>query len=108
MNNENVLQTLKQWLKSNNFPNYIGINPSVAANFNKFVRKTYPELFKQAQEIVKRTRRHSVRYDDDLTYYWINYPSDTGLRCDPFTIKPSQTLVIGETVLLLAVKMLEK
>ena len=108
MLNKNVLSSLKEWLKENNVPNYIGIHPSVAANFNKFVRKTCPELFKQAQEIAKRTWRHSVCYDEDLTYYWINYPSDTGLRCDPFIIRPSQTLVIAETMLLIAVKISEE
>ena len=52
-----VKQVVREWIKNNNVANYMGVHPSVAVAFNRFVRKSYPELFKKAQEVVKGVRR---------------------------------------------------
>lgn len=96
-----VKQVVREWIKNNNVANYMGVHPSFAVAFNRFVRKSYPELFKKAQEVVKGVRRYCDRSGYDKCYY-IQFPKWSGVTSDYYHIRPTNTLLISDVIVSLA------
>ena len=99
---QNVRLAMIEWLKEHQNQYIVGIEPRLAAEFNRFIRKNFPELAQLAKEATSTAKRHCVRYSPSCVFTYVNYDSKFNIKpTDPYSKSPTKAELLAEMAFLL-------
>lgn len=85
---------MRKWLVDNGNKFIANIEPRLAAGFNRFVKKEFPEIYRKAQEAVKSANRWCERYSREDVYCYVSYDKSFEIGIvDPYPKSPTKAHV---------------
>ena len=94
---QNVKLAMIEWLREHKNQYIVGIEPRLAADFNRFVRKNFPEVAKLAKEATNTAKRHCVRYSPSCVFTYINYDVKFSIKpTDPYPQSPTKAALLAD------------
>lgn len=101
----NAKDDMRKWLVDNGNKFIANIEPRLAAGFNRFVKKEFPEIYQKAQEAVKSANRWCERYSREDVYCYVSYDKSFEIGVvDPYPKSPTKAQLLSDTIWLLAVR----
>lgn len=101
----NAKNDMRKWLVDNGNKFIANIEPRLAASFNRFVKKEFPEIYEKAQEAVKSANRWCQRYSREDVYCYVSYDKNFKIGAvDPYPKSPTKAQLLSDTIWLLAVR----
>lgn len=101
----NAKNDMRKWLVDNGNKFIANIEPRLAAGFNRFVKKEFPEIYQKAQEAVKSANRWCERYSREDLYCYVSYDKSFEIGIvDPYPKSPTKAQLLSDTIWLLAVR----
>ena len=99
----NAKNDMRKWLVDNGNKFIANIEPRLAASFNRFVKKEFPEIYQKAQEAVKSANRWCQRYSREDVYCYVSYDKSFRIgNVDPYPKSPTKAQLLSDTIWLLA------